>query len=608
MTMVFVHYSVKHKLYLQNATNQFHQKNLHKFGKNRHVKNSSGNRTKENKVSGTFYINYYNKSQTEFEGEYTSIPISDQTLSNGLSQRDKALKHSTGKNNLNLEAKLSNSRKGEHYGYLETNKKNNPSKNFSDLFKTEIHEKYFKLVQKDAKAANLSVKTFLQHAGKLNIPEDSVDYIQRKINKKSNTTNIPDDLAVNSTLHSTLDINITKPTDIIVINKAWQKQDGQLSIFLYTAFYDDRPALKSPHIRVISVAETSIEHIVCLLWQPGKSSPDVAKATKIEIGPKISPTLQKQYESYLFSCEISREVRPEYVSIVTVLQPKATNLIKITYPERPPPSKVIEFGHCMSIIYWHHEPARIVEWIELHKIWGIGEFNVYINNLDSQIKDIFKNYAQGDLLNIYDLPSAVDDRDKNNEWVILLNMSPAINDCLYRNMYRYRYIVCTDTDEMIVPTIHGNYPAMLSAINTEQAIHHAHPSYMFRNVYFFTDLKPVFKYPRILHTQRYLRHIKMSTFGYSAKSITDPQVCIGLQNHLCWKRAQKYDDRRWLVDVKPEFGMNFHYKKCHFDEFLEKPGECDRMMANYTEDHTMRQFNRELYPKVKYVLQKLHML
>ena len=41
--------------------------------------------------------------------------------------------------------------------------------------------------------------------------------------------------------------------------------------------------------------------------------------------------------------------------------------------------------------------------------------------------------------------------------VVETNMPPYLNDCLYRNLYRYRYVVVTDMDEMIVPRQYDNY-------------------------------------------------------------------------------------------------------------------------------------------------------
>jgi len=75
---------------------------------------------------------------------------------------------------------------------------------------------------------------------------------------------------------------------------------------------------------------------------------------------------------------------------------------------------------------------------------------------------------------------------------------------MYRNLYRYRYIVCTDLDEMIVPASpHHNYTEMLGAAAAAAARANAviH-SYVFRNTYFFLDFGATQKEPWYLLTQR----------------------------------------------------------------------------------------------------------
>ena len=401
-------------------------------------------------------------------------------------------------------------------------------------------------------------------------------------------------------------------------NKVWQTQRGHVEIYLYSAYYDDRPALTRPCLRIIGIAETHATNLVCLIWYHGQGHPDVSRAQKKEVSSKISPQLEKRYEAYVFTCNMlqNKTTTPEGVSLVTTLHKVPTNLLTVQYPVKPSAAAAtttanasseapLQFGHCMSILYWSHKPYRIVEWLELHRMWGVAEFNIYYNTLDARTLRVLRHYEALGLLRLQEMTSVL---DNDLEWTILLNMSPAINDCLYRNMYRYRNVVCTDTDEMIVPIMHRNYSTMLAAVNQQQHVTHAAPSYIFRNVYFFTDFGPVRRTPVVLHTQRYTKHVNVSTFGYSAKSFTNPLACSGLQNHICWQRLPALDTYGWLVDVKQQYGMNFHYKKCHFDDYLQSEGECSKMMRDEHEATSMHRFKPELLPRVRTVLKLLNML
>ena len=167
-------------------------------------------------------------------------------------------------------------------------------------------------------------------------------------------------------------------------------------------------------------------------------------------------------------------------------------------PERP--THVIEFGHCMSIRYWKQDPFRLVEWLEAHRMWGVGEVNIYTTDIDNVTDRILRRYSDTGFVNYRQFSGPLGDY---NEKAILLSMSPVINDCMYRNMYRYRYVVCTDLDEMIVPAQpHRNYSEMLTSAAAAARANAIVHSYIFRNAYFFLDFGATEKEPWYLLTQR----------------------------------------------------------------------------------------------------------
>ena len=219
-------------------------------------------------------------------------------------------------------------------------------------------------------------------------------------------------------------------------------------------------------------------------------------------------------------------------------------------------------------------------------------------------------------------------------------MSPVLNDCMYRNMYRYRHLVVTDIDEMIVPRINANYTAMLEAIDahyvkymfqlfatrnrtktnrlsqmkqrdTNTTILAQFPpllSYIFNNVYFFSDLNATTRAPWYLATQQYKRHIKRSPTSYAVKSIHNPRFCVGLQNNFCWVRHTVQGRKPVTVFSPRSIGMNYHYKKCHFDSYLNKPGYCKKLIKQFRVDLTMTRFRRELESRVLVVLKELDLI
>ena len=298
-------------------------------------------------------------------------------------------------------------------------------------------------------------------------------------------------------------LHLRPPKSIKYSHGQWQVVNMARQVYIYSAFYDRRPDIDWPQVRIIAVAESDVHlyGLCCLLWYRSQRLPDVAEISVAQIGPKISPTGQSILEQFIFSCRLepNKTDAPTSVSLVAPHNLLLSTLLPVQVPDRP--KHMIELGHCMSILYWRQDPFRVVEWLEAHRAWGVGEMNIYVTAIDNVTDGILKRYSDTGFVNYRQSPGPLGD---DSEYSILLGMSPVINDCLYRNMYRYRYVVCTDMDEMIVPASpHHNYTQMLlaaAAVATRaNAIVH---SYLFRNTYFFLDFGATHSEPWYMVTQR----------------------------------------------------------------------------------------------------------
>jgi len=94
--------------------------------------------------------------------------------------------------------------------------------------------------------------------------------------------------------------------------------------------------------------------------------------------------------------------------------------------------------------------------------------------------------------------------------------SPAsLNDCMMRNVYRYRYVVVIDFDEVIVPRSHGNYTQLMQHINREYSPQSQPHTYKFHNTYFFLDLTPDAQQPAHMRTASFRQHAPPSSIKAS---------------------------------------------------------------------------------------------
>ena len=378
-----------------------------------------------------------------------------------------------------------------------------------------------------------------------------------------------------------------------------------VEIYLFSAYYDDRPGLESPPVvRLVAVSEVLDNRtMLCLLWFEGKESPEKVSMQIDKLGLGVYRH-GKLFREYIYTCPLLRDDAPSHVSIVSNEWRWPSTLMRVQLPVKPAENEKLDIGSCVSVSYWYQDPYKIIEWLELHKMWGVKEVTIYNNSLAAESIRVFQHYQKEGFVDFRNAPDVMPDAGESTKW---LNMAPVINDCMYRNLYRYKKILVTDLDEFITPRINQNYQQMINAINMVQPRKHPYKSYMFRNAYFFSDFGPTYSEPAYSTVLRYANRVKPSKYGYSVKSITDSQVCITLQNHYCWKRVKKYDKDSWTLEAPLDIAMNQHYKKCHFDSYLRKPGTCKNMMTEKYVDNKMLRFKDELSKRIEATLGKLRL-
>ena len=86
--------------------------------------------------------------------------------------------------------------------------------------------------------------------------------------------------------------------------------------------------------------------------------------------------------------------------------------------------------------------------------------------------------------------------------------SPAsLNDCMMRNVYRYRYAVVIDFDEVIVPRLHDDYTQMVAHIDRKFRLKDRPYTYTFLNTYFFLSFQQDTQQPSYMRSLRFRRRI-----------------------------------------------------------------------------------------------------
>lgn len=194
----------------------------------------------------------------------------------------------------------------------------------------------------------------------------------------------------------------------------WQRHDSRgNSMVVYSAFYDDRPAVgMAPWIRIQGVASVVDVNTTfyCHVWFDGCQSPFVVQAMGNITGrPQGYVIDTARYLQYMFSCRLpGTEPIPSHVSLVANDQCSTTTIyLPVERSIRSEPD--YEFGVCVAIAFGHIPAAEFIEWIELHRLFGVAEFNIYDGGLVN-MSSVLDYYSKQGILKVHSMPPPVLER------------------------------------------------------------------------------------------------------------------------------------------------------------------------------------------------------
>lgn len=148
-------------------------------------------------------------------------------------------------------------------------------------------------------------------------------------------------------------------------------------------------------------------------------------------------------------------LRPEYVGVSFKSSlSQLSNRVKITY-QGP---RTHNFTVCFPPLHSdYNNVGQFVQTIELSKILGAGHFYVYNFSVGSEMNSILRWYQEENWITVLQFPLPILDTWYYGQML-------AINDCIYRNIGTSKYVVISDTDEIIVPHVHLSWNTLLENV------------------------------------------------------------------------------------------------------------------------------------------------
>jgi len=348
----------------------------------------------------------------------------------------------------------------------------------------------------------------------------------------------------------------------------WQPVNGtRHKFFVYSAFYDDR---EKPIVRVIAATKTKkSDKVLCKLYY--KDRPPVIVQAGINV---IRENWNLQYSAAFVTCGLfnrtSRQYlgSPQSVSIVGNLSLPASNQLPVHNSQSGihGPSNTSNIGVCVKPIHFkYNKTLELLQFIELNMILGVTRFTLYNDTMSEEVNCLLSHYIKEGVVEV--LPWKLD-MDSQKE-IRTEGLFAALNDCLYRNMNSFKYLMLIDMDELIIPYQNLTLVEMLNDLGTRNLIQAGKPispsqvsSYSFQNAFFYLQWPddPTFlTNPPLTALLKTRRRQKLHPPKQRSKYICLPSAVKEAGNHFIWEFH-----RGKTLNVPASYGFLHHYRVCEF--------------------------------------------
>ena len=176
-------------------------------------------------------------------------------------------------------------------------------------------------------------------------------------------------------------------------------------------------------------------------------------------------------------CEVPTGTAPRMLSIASA-QCKSPQLhLRVHTPQ--PTAHKHNFTVCPGgpVKFNYSNVHQLVEWVEINSMFGAQKFVLYNHSGSDVLQPYIQNYVDEGKVDFLPWPLEVDSKSIKN-----LGHMALINDCLYRYMYKTKYLVYLDLDELLVPKTEPSWVKTISSLHCENKV-----EAIFKNVFFKTE-------------------------------------------------------------------------------------------------------------------------
>ncbi|XP_075435119.1 glycosyltransferase family 92 protein F13G3.3-like isoform X1 [Ascaphus truei] len=312
--------------------------------------------------------------------------------------------------------------------------------------------------------------------------------------------------------------------------------------FIISAYYDNR---ESNSVRVIAILHVQeVTELYCWFHCTHKDDYMPVRA-QIDVH---SDRFGFPYATTDLLCREPLNCDPKYVSIhwSTTRDRHHIPVFEIKNSEPGPLS--VDFTVCISTMFGNSSNVlQFIQAIEMYRLLGARRVVIYKNSCSVAMGKVLDYYISEGMVEIIHWP--IDSylltsdswhhyMDDNNE-IGYFGQLAALNDCMYRNMYRSKYVAFNDIDEIILPKKHKDWKGMMESLKKQ------YPSkevFLIENHYFPLNIKDStfrMSFPTNISGDNILQHIyyepEQPNVYNNHKMIVNPRKVIQTSVHFVLK-------------------------------------------------------------------------
>ncbi|XP_062855593.1 beta-1,4-galactosyltransferase galt-1-like isoform X2 [Trichomycterus rosablanca] len=259
------------------------------------------------------------------------------------------------------------------------------------------------------------------------------------------------------------------------------------------------------------------------------------------------------------------------------------------------------FTVCVSSLFGRYNNVlQFAQTMEMYKLLGVQRVVIYNTSCGPDLEKLLQYYKKEGILEI--VPWPIDQfLTPSSGWNFQMHGGDlhyygqlvTLNECIYRNMYRSKYVLLNDIDEIIMPYKHKNLESLMDALQQE---HQRASVFLFEN--------HVFPKTQFDHSGRFSRPEWKNVPG------------VNIMEHVYREPDDKntHDAKKMIIDPRKVFQTSVHASLNYTGDMYEVPFNVSRSVhvrrpeqANLTRDEFLMDtrvwdFERELVPNVDRVL------